>query len=115
MPKVQTKKKTKVAARKVTTKRRRIKTIEDMRDGMREGTLDEDVYSEPGRAELLDADEISAEEDGFMKGYYGGEKTAKCARCGKPLLDDCVEKEISGEEYRFCSERCANVFEPDIE
>ena len=115
MPNIKNKKKIKVPARKAVTRRRRVKTSDDMRDSMREGSLDEDVYSEPGRAELLDADEISAEEDGFMKGYYGGEKMSKCARCGKPLFDDCIEREIAGEEYRFCCSKCADVFEPEIE
>jgi hypothetical protein len=34
---------------------------------------DENVYGEGGREEMVDNDEISAEEEGFMKGYDSAE------------------------------------------
>ena len=34
-----------------------------------ENNLEEDVYNEEGRESAVEDDEISAEEDGFMKGY----------------------------------------------
>ncbi len=38
-------------------------------DEYNENNLEEDVYSEEGRESAVEDDEISAEEDGFMKGY----------------------------------------------
>tara|TARA_Y100000310_G_scaffold308437_1_gene351553 strand:- start:212 stop:355 length:144 start_codon:yes stop_codon:yes gene_type:complete len=38
-------------------------------DEHNEDNLEEDVYSEEGRESAVEDDEISAEEDGFMKGY----------------------------------------------
>lgn len=74
----------------------------------------EDVYSHAGREALLESDEISPEEAGFMEGYEN-ENLARCSRCEKPLLDNAYEEEIGGEIYRFCSEECAEMFEPEIE
>jgi len=34
-----------------------------------ENNLEEDVYSEEGRDSAVEDDEISSEEEGFMKGY----------------------------------------------
>jgi hypothetical protein len=34
-----------------------------------ENNLEEDVYNKEGRKSAVEDDEISAEEDGFMKGY----------------------------------------------
>jgi hypothetical protein len=72
---------------------------------------EEDIYSEGGREELVEDDEIEPWEQGFMQGAEGGGQGAKCRKCGKPLVDDVVEKEIDGENYRFCSEECAKKFE----
>lgn len=74
------------------------------------GKMDEDVYSEEGREELEEDDEIEPEEEGLMKGYEEDGKMAECAKCGKVLVRDFVEKEINGEIYRFCSDRCAEKF-----
>ena len=73
---------------------------------------EKDIYSEGGREKLVEDDEIEPWEQGFMQGAEGGGQGAKCRKCGKPLVDkEIVEKEIDGENYRFCSEECANKFE----
>lgn len=70
-----------------------------------------DVYSEEGREKLVEDDEITPGEEGFMEGAHDDGQGAKCRKCGKPLLDNFIEREIDGEIYRFCSERCATKFE----
>ena len=71
-----------------------------------------DIYSEEGREDLVEDDEIEPWEEGFMQGAEGGGQGAKCRKCGKPLIDkDFIEKEIDGENYRFCCEECAKKFE----
>jgi len=71
---------------------------------------DEDIYSEEGREELVDDDEISPEEEGFMEGAEGGGQGAKCRKCGKILSDDFIEKKVGKEIYRFCSDECAEKY-----
>ncbi len=105
-------------ARVVAKKARTIKKptpSERKRQRMELGELDEDAYDEEGRELLEEGDEIAPEEEGFLKGYDEGEKVAKCAKCGKPLLEDFVEKEIGDETYRFCSDEHAESFEPEVE
>lgn len=71
---------------------------------------DKDIYSEEGREKLVEAGEISPEEEGFMQGASGVGQGAKCRRCGKILGDykDVFEQEVDGEVYRFCSKHCAD-------
>ena len=71
---------------------------------------EEDLYSEEGREEAMEEDEVDELEEGFMKGYQGGDKLAKCALCKKPLGKNFVEEELNSELYRFCSEEHADVF-----
>lgn len=73
---------------------------------------EKDIYSEEGREDLVEDDEIEPWEQGFMQGAEGGGQGAKCRKCGKPLIDkEIVEKEIDDENYRFCCEECAKKFE----
>lgn len=74
------------------------------------GDADEDVYREEARGELVEDDEISPEEEGFMEGYEHGEQMSKCARCDRVLTDDFIEEKINGKVHRFCSESCAERF-----
>lgn len=86
-------------------------TIEEERKEMEEKDVEENVYSEAGRKELMeDEDEITDLDEGFMKGYDEGSKMAKCPVCNKVLEDDFIEREIDGEMYRFCSEEHAEKF-----
>lgn len=86
-------------------------TIEEERKEMEEKDVEENVYSEAGRKELMeDEDEITDLDEGFMKGYDEGGKMAKCPVCDGVLEDDFVEREIDGEMYRFCSEEHAEKF-----
>ena len=72
---------------------------------------EEDIYEEEDREKLEEEeDEITPGEEGFMKGYEEGRKMASCAKCGKAIVEDFVEKEINNEIYRFCSNACANSF-----
>ena len=78
------------------------------------GQKDEDVYSEKGREHLVEDDEITPTEAGFMRGEEDGGKDAVCASCGQVLQEehgDIVEKEIEGEIKHFCSSDCVEDFE----
>ncbi|MBU0628921.1 MAG: hypothetical protein KKC75_07050 [Nanoarchaeota archaeon] len=72
---------------------------------------DKDIYSEEGREELVDNDEISPGEEGFMEGAEGDGQGAKCRKCGKILGDDLVEKRVGKELCRFCSDECAEEYD----
>lgn len=42
---------------------------DDIKEELERGEKEENVYSSAAREELMDGDEISVEEEGFMKGY----------------------------------------------
>ena len=46
-----------------------VKVEDEIREALERGEKEENVYSDVAREELVDSDEISAEEEGFMKGY----------------------------------------------
>lgn len=71
---------------------------------------DEDIYSEEGREDLVEDDEISPTEEGFMEGAHDDGQGAKCRKCGKILTDDFIERRIKDEIYRFCSDECAKKY-----
>ncbi len=85
---------------------------EDEKFVAEEADDDDSVYKEEERDELEEDDEISPTEEAFMEGYEEEDKVAKCATCGKPLLDikTAVEREFKGHHYRFCSEKCAKSY-----
>jgi hypothetical protein len=76
------------------------------------GEHDEDVYEAEGREDLVENDEITLEEEGLMEGYSDNVKEAKCAKCGKALIDEeiVIEREYKDKIYRFCSEKCAGEY-----
>ncbi|MBS3151476.1 hypothetical protein J4443_03805 [Candidatus Woesearchaeota archaeon] len=74
------------------------------------GDRDEDIYTGEGREVAEDEEVITNAEEGFMEGYEGDARAVKCAKCGVMLEEDFIEEEIDDEEYRFCSERCAETF-----
>ena len=71
-----------------------------------------DVYSEEGREDLVDSDEISPAEEGFMEGAKDAGQLGKDALTGEPLMDvdDVVETEIDGKFYRFTNKENAIKF-----
>jgi len=75
---------------------------------------EQDVYSREGREELVENDELSPEEAGFMEGAELDGQHAKCRKCGKILFDDIVETEIDTEIHRFCSQKCADKFKKNL-
>lgn len=80
-------------------------------EGKEEGTLDEDVYTEEGREELIEEGVINDVEEGFAEGYEHGERKTQCQQCGKLLVDEnFVEKEFDDDTYRFCSDSCAENY-----
>ncbi len=58
---------------------------------------DKDIYSEEGREELVESDEISPREEGFMEGAHDDGQGAKCRKCGKILMDNFIERKLDDE------------------
>ncbi|MBI2133180.1 hypothetical protein HYU11_00700 [Candidatus Woesearchaeota archaeon] len=82
--------------------------MKDEEEEYTEENHEEDIYDEEERNKLEEEeDEITPEDEGFMKGYEEGKKMAECAKCGQVLLENFVEREIKGQTYRFCSNKCA--------
>jgi len=80
-------------------------------DEFEEGKFEEDVYTEKGREELIENDEISDAEEGFVQGFEEEEKLVECANCKKILVtEDFVEKNIDEDIIRFCSDECAEEY-----
>ena len=80
-------------------------------DEFEEGKSEEDVYTEKGREELMENDEISDTEEGFVQGFEEQEKVVECTNCKKILVtEDFVEEEIDGDVVRFCSDECAEEY-----
>lgn len=86
------------------------KTLEEEEEAIKEGDIEEEVYSEAGREELEEEDEITDLDEGFMKGYDEGAKMAKCPVCNKVIEKDFVERDIDDETYRFCCEEHAEKY-----
>ena len=80
-----------------------------------EGKQEEGIYSDEGREEMLENDEIDAFEEGFMKGAEMDGQNAKCRKCGRMLVkrEEIVEREIDEKLTWFCSEECAEKFEEE--
>ncbi|MBI2105898.1 hypothetical protein HYT56_03615 [Candidatus Woesearchaeota archaeon] len=74
------------------------------------GDREEDIYTEEGREVAEEDDMITNEEEGFMEGYEEQNRATRCAKCKMLLEEDFIEEEIDGDEFRFCSERCAETF-----
>lgn len=71
---------------------------------------EESVYTEEGREDLVEDDEIEPWEEGFSEGAVDRGEKGECAHCGKPLRQEekkVIEREINGELYWFCSDGCA--------
>jgi hypothetical protein len=84
-------------------------TPEEVKHKMHAGGAEVDVYTEEGREELMEDDEVSEWEEGFAEGETDPEK-AHCAACGKVLSQDeskVVEREINHIIYNFCCDKCA--------
>ncbi|MBS3121811.1 hypothetical protein J4434_02925 [Candidatus Woesearchaeota archaeon] len=73
----------------------------------------EGIYSDEGREEMLDNDEIDSFEEGFMQGAEMDGQKAKCRKCGRILINpkSTVEREVNGKLIWFCSEKCADKYE----
>lgn len=92
---------------------RKKETLEEEKEAIDAGEKEQEVYSEAGLEDLEEhEDEITEVDEGVMKGYIEGAKSAKCVACGKVLKDEgIVELEHNDETYRFCSSKCAEKFE----
>jgi len=81
-------------------------------DDNEEGTdLDEDVYTEEGREELIEEDEIEDSEEAFIEGYEN-ENLAYCNYCRKNFTDeeDIIEEKENEKKMRFCCKKCQDEY-----
>lgn len=69
-----------------------------------------DIYTEEGREDLLEDDEIAAWEQGYVEGLKAKE-TLFCRNCRKIIVDRPIEKEYEHQLYWFCSDACVVSFE----
>ena len=86
---------------------------EERIEAIRKGEVAENVYSEVGREELLDDDEIAPWEEAFMEGAEGRGGQASCKQCGKLLSQDkssVVEKKFGDHNLFFCSDICVEEY-----
>jgi len=80
--------------------------------GEGEGGSD-DYYDKEDDEKMLEDDEMTAAETGFMEGYESKD-LIKCCNCKKACdLEKAVEREVDGEAKMFCSEECADEFKED--
>lgn len=90
-------------------------TSEEVREDMEAGKKEADVYSQEGRDDLEDDDEIDTVEQGFMEGASGGGQLGKDALTGEPLMGtETVELVIDGKHYRFVSSENAEKFKKKL-
>lgn len=82
---------------------------EEFKIEMDEGMREEDVYTEEGREDLTESDEIELWEEGYVEGVKG-KKTLICRNCKRVIVGAPIEKEIEHKIYWFCSDRCAENF-----
>ncbi|MBI2564395.1 hypothetical protein HYV79_00190 [Candidatus Woesearchaeota archaeon] len=83
---------------------------EEFKQKIETGERDEDVYTEEGREQLLEDDDIADWEQGFSEGSEETGELTKCASCGKVLSqnkDEIIETETHGELHWYCSDKCA--------
>ena len=48
--------------------------MEELKEIIQESECEENIYNDQYRADLIDNDEINAQEEGFMGGYLGEEE-----------------------------------------
>lgn len=79
---------------------------------LKTGEDEADVYSEEGRDQLEDDDEIAPWEEGFMEGAHDAGQLGKDAFTGEPLkgVDDVIEMKIGQKIYRFANRKNAEKF-----
>ena len=85
---------------------------DEIKQEMEEGKADEEVYTDEGREKLVEDDEISPEEEGFMEGAEGRGQQTSCKYCGKMISEekDIVERKVNGEILLFCCEEHAEKY-----
>lgn len=77
-----------------------------------EGKEIEEIESEEGAEALLEEDEITPGEAGFVEGYADLKSVKKCKNCGNEIdLEKSVEVRIGDHEHLFCSAECAEEYE----
>ena len=71
----------------------------------------DDLYSKEEREKLVEDDEMSPEEDGFMQGEE--EEIGNCSNCNSPINEKtkAVNKDIHDNTLWFCSKDCLKDFE----
>lgn len=85
-------------------------TSDERETKMHVGGAEVDMYTEEGREELMEDDEITEWEEGFAEGEDEPER-AHCAQCGKVLSQNSsklLEREMNHTTYLFCSTNCLN-------
>ncbi len=79
---------------------------------METGDADEDLDTQEGREKQVEDDEVEPWEAGFAEGASDEGIHGKDALTGQPLMDveNVIETEIDGKNYRFVNEKNAEKF-----
>ncbi len=74
------------------------------------------VFDDEENAEkILEDEESSSDDEGFMKGYNDEAEANECAECGTAVTEEKkVVRKIEEDEYVFCSASCADEFEESM-
>lgn len=77
---------------------------------------EEDIYEKEDDEKMLEDDEITPNEAGFMEGYEGeGKSICTCDNCGQHIdPTDAVEKFVAGKNRTFCSYECSEEYEERV-
>ncbi len=88
------------------------KTSLQRSEEMQSGETDEDLNTPEGREAQVEEDEVEPWEAGFAEGASDEGIHGKDALTGEPLMDveNVVETEIEGKNYRFANEKNAQRF-----
>lgn len=90
----------------------RTKNADAVRESLRLGVKEKDVYTRVSRDALVEEDELAPWEEGFMEGAEKGGQRAKCASCGQILSrGSTVERKIAGKLLWFCSLVCIKKYQ----
>jgi hypothetical protein len=87
------------------------KVKDEVRKKIATGEKEADVYSQTGREQLEEDDEIDTWEEGFMEGAAQDGALGKCANCGAALFKgNTVETKIKSKKVWFCSDYCLDEY-----
>jgi YHS domain-containing protein len=77
----------------------------------------DEYVEEKEEVDLVEDDEMSPEEQGFINGFENEEDSTNCAYCKSIIINQekALSQEIENKTYLFCSQECQDNFQEDQE